>query len=249
MTSALRARAVVEAEATDGMTRLATLRSDPPLTLRPAGGALYLAASAAGPLGGDQVDLDVSVGAGASLEVRSVAATVVLPGPTGLPSSAAVNAVVGDAGVLRFLPEPTVLAAGCDHRATALVMLDAGATLVWREELVLGRHDEPGGSVLQRLRIDRGGRPLLCTEHALGPRWPGSTGPAGTGGHRAVGTLVVVGPAAQRGFSERFGSGNEPNRAENACARLAVDAVVVCAVAPTASALRRCLDAALAYAT
>ena len=54
-------------------------------------------------------------------------------------------------------------------------------------------HGEETGSLHQRLVVDRGGRPLLRTELAVGPRWPASLGPAGTAGGRAVGTVVAVG--------------------------------------------------------
>lgn len=243
MTSALHARAAIVAERRGEATRLATLRSDPPVALRPAGSAVYLAASAAGPIGGDGVHLDLTVGPGAELEVRSVAAALAFPGPSPGWSTTTTAARVGADGELRWLVDPTVLVKGCDHRADARIELSPGARLVWREEVVLGRSGEPSGSVCQRLRIDRAGRPLLRTGHAVGPAWPASTGPAGTGGHRALGTLVVVGPAAGRAAVPA-----PRGRALVARAELAGDAVVVLAVAPTARALREALDAVVAGA-
>lgn len=240
MTSALRARAAIVAERSGTLTRLATLRSDPPVALRWAGGAVYLAASAAGPLGGDEVHLDVTIGGGAELEVRSVAATLALPGPSPAWSTSTTVVSVGSDGDLRWLVEPTVAVSGCDHRTDTRIDVAPGAGMVWREEAVSGRTGEPGGSILQRLRIDRAGQPLLRTEHAVGPRWPGSTGPVGTGGHRAFGTLVVIGPAARRVAATPLG-----RPALVACAELADDAVVVWALAPTARALREVLDRAL----
>ena len=244
MTTGMRAHAAVVAEWAGGRTRLTTLRSDPPVALWPAAGALYLAASAGGPVGGDVVDLALTVRAGAALEVRSVGATLALPGPAPAPSVAAVTASVAAGAELRWRVEPSVLARGSDHRTDTRVDRAAGASLVWREEAVLGRSGEVGGSVLQRLRVDRAGRPLLRTEHAAGPRWPGSTGPAGTGGHRALGTAVVVGPAARlvaaAAVPDSAGGGAVTARAE-----LAADAVMVIALAPTALALHRALDRAL----
>lgn len=246
MSSALRARAVVGARYIDGATRLTTLRSDPPLTLRFAAGAVYLAASAAGPLGGDEVELDVDVGPGATLEVRTVAATLALPGPTPLPSRSECRVTVGDGAELRWRPEPVVAVRGCDHRAVARVDLAPTAVVVWREELVLGRHGEPGGSVLQRLEIDRGGSPLLRIEHALGPRWPGSSGPAGAGGVRAVGTLVVVGASAAAAAASAAAGldsdGEVEGGARAAWVEPAPGAVVLWAVAPAARSLRAVLD-------
>ncbi len=178
-----------------GRTRCTTLRSDPPLTLRTTGeGEVHLVGSAAGPVGGDELHLSLTVGAGARLTVRTVAATVVLPGTCGAPSSLTVDVTVGAGAELQWLPEPTVLVRGCDHRATANIRLGAGARLAWREVLVLGRHDEEPGSLLQRLRVDVDDRPLLRNDLATGPAWPASQGPAGTGGARAVGTELVVAP-------------------------------------------------------
>jgi urease accessory protein len=198
----VRSRAALVAEragraAAGGRTRCTTLRSAPPLTLRAAGGDLvHLVGSTAGPLGGDDLHLAVTVRADASLTVRSVAASVVLPGPTGAPSILDVAADVGPGATLRWLPEPTVVVRGCDHRSTTVVRLSPDARLVWREVVVLGRHDEPPGSLLQRLRVDLGGRPLIRNDLAVGPRWPASLGPGGLGGAGAVGTALVVGDDA-----------------------------------------------------
>lgn len=240
MTSALRSRAAIVAEHGNRGTRLTTLRSDPPVALRPAAGAVYMAASGAGPLGGDQIHLEVTVGPAADLEVRSVGATLVLPGPRPGSSSSTTVVSIGAGGELRWLTEPTVAVRGCDHHGRSHIELAESARLVWREELVLGRSDEASGSVLQRLTIDRAGRPLLRTEHVVGPRWPGSTGPAGTGGRRALGTLTIVGP---RALDVKRPVGNGATRA--ALLELDQDAVMVTAVATTARALRAVLDQAL----
>ena len=185
------AAAVVAEVAAGARTRCTTLRSAPPISLRDTPDGLYLVASGAGPVGGDDLRLEVEVGRGASLVVRSAAAAMVLPGPRGMPSSLRVQARVG--GSLRWEPEPTILVEGCDHRTTTIIDLAEDATLVWREVVVLGRHEEPTGSLLQRLHVDRDGAPLLRTELPIGPRWPGAEGPAGTDGAHVVTSLLVVG--------------------------------------------------------
>jgi urease accessory protein len=188
------ARATVVAERGEGGdTRCTTLRSSPPITLRETGDGLHLVGSAAGPVGGDDLRLDVTVGPGAHLTVRSVAAQLVYPGPTGALSVASVVATVDVDGALRWLPEPMLLVRGADHRSTCTLDLAARASLVWREEIVLGRADEVPGSLLQRWRVDREGRPLLRNDLAVGPRWPEYAGPAGVGAARVVATTLVVG--------------------------------------------------------
>lgn len=223
----MRARAALRAV---GAGRCEVLRSDPPLTFRETSDGLQWVGSAAAPVGGDDLALDVTVVAGASLRVGSVAASIAHPGPTGAPSSSRIEAVVD--GSLTWAPQPTVLVRGCDHRSTTTIRLGGDASLVWREEVILGRHEEEPGSIRQRLDVERAGRPLVRTELAVGPRWAGSLGPAGTAGMRAVGSLLVVGAAM----------GHAVEGARAAVQQLDLDAVLVTVLAPTASALRVALD-------
>src|SRR5205823_4301611 len=144
--TAVRARAEVVAEVgRDGGTRLAVLRSQAPVMLRPTAAGVYLAASAAGPLGGDEVEVSVTVGPGAHLVVRPVAAAVALPG-TGGSSSFTWLLSVAAGGRLAVLPEPTVVAAGADHRTHTSAGVAAGGAVVLREEVLLGRYGEIGGA-------------------------------------------------------------------------------------------------------
>lgn len=232
----MRADATVVAErGQHHRTRCTTLRSSPPLSLRPTPDGLHLLGSAAGPIGGDDVHLALTLTDGAALTVRTVAAQVALPGPRAGPSSAEVRATVGDGATLRWLPQPLVLAERSDHRVTAVLALAATASVVWREEVVLGRHGEGGGSLLQRLRVDRGGRPLLRSDLALGPVWPGADGPAGIGTARVVGTALVVGaPAAAA--EPRLTSG-----VRSARCRLDADAVLVTALGESYEAVHEVL--------
>jgi urease accessory protein len=91
------ARLVAVADAA-GRTRLSLLRGEPPLLprrtgVRPDGAVVvHLVGGAAGPLGGDHLALDVEVRPGAVLEIRSVAATLALPGR---PLQMAVNPTTG----------------------------------------------------------------------------------------------------------------------------------------------------------
>ncbi|MCU1496159.1 MAG: urease accessory protein UreD [Acidimicrobiales bacterium] len=192
------ARATVVAERRGARTALTTLRSEPPLTLRPTPDALYLVGSAAGPLGGDDLALDVTVADGARLTFRTVAASIVLPGPHGARSRTVTTVTVGAGASLRFLPEPVIAVERCDHVAETIITLAAGATLLWREQLVLGRHGEGPGSIRQRIRVDRAGEPLYRNELAVGPAHPGWNTPAVLGSCRSVTTTLTVGPAGDR---------------------------------------------------
>lgn len=203
----MKAHARVIAERGRERSRCTTLHSEPPLTFRSTPDGLHLVGTAAGPLGGDELTLELTVAAGASLTVRSVAAQLVMPSPWPAPSTMRSAIEVAAGATLRWLPEPILVVRGADHRATVTIDLAPDAGLQWREEVVLGRDGEPGGSLLQRLRVDRAGRPLLCTEVALGPAWPASSGPAGTGGARVMATTLLVGEPARPAL-DRLGQDN-----------------------------------------
>lgn len=195
------ARVVAEADGRGG-TRLAVLRGESPLLLRRTGPrsagrgvTVHLVGGAAGPLRGDDLCLDVEVGPGAWLDVRSVAASLALPGRDGAPpSQLRINAVVGAGAVLRWRPEPLIAAAGCHHQALTHVEVAEGASLVWRDDLVCGRHGEGSGDVRADTTIRYGGRTLYRHELAIGPGAPGWSGAAVLGGGRAVGSVVLAGP-------------------------------------------------------
>lgn len=196
----MRASATVVAEADGrGGTRLAVLRGESPLLLRRTGprGAggmtVHLVGGAAGPLRGDDLRLDIEVGPGAVLEMLSVAASLALPGRPGPPSRLAITATVAAGGTLRWLPEPLIAAAGCDHIAVTRVEVADGGALLWRDDLVCGRHGEASGAVRADTTIRYAGVTLYRHELAVGPAAPGWDGAAVLGGGRAVGTLVAAG--------------------------------------------------------
>jgi urease accessory protein len=215
----------------------------------PAPAQVCLAGGSAGPLGGDALRFSVDLGPGARLEVHGVAASVALPGPNGRESSLEIQARVGEGGALLWSPQPLIAARGARHRTFAKVELAADARLVWRDESILGRDGEEPGSVSTRLRVVRAGRVLLDREVAMGPRHPGSLGPAGSGGHRALGTVLVVDPAwarepsGQRAFAG-IAAQDDPAVAV-AAMRLSGPAVLVSAAASDGPALARVLDGVL----
>jgi urease accessory protein len=186
------ARLVAEADGRGG-TRLAVLRGESPLLLRRTGPAeVHLVGGAAGPLRGDDLRLEVAVGPGADLTVRSVAAQLALPGRHGLPPSLlTLHATVAAGATLRWLPEPLIAAAGCAHRTVTRVEVAEGGTLRWRDDLVCGRHDETPGDVRTETTVRYAGRTAYRHDLAVGPDAPGWDGPAVLGAARAVGTLIA----------------------------------------------------------
>jgi urease accessory protein len=205
------ARIVAEADGRGG-TRLAVLRGESPLLLRRTGprhgsGAItvHLVGGAAGPLRGDDLRIDVEVGPGARLDVRSVAASLAMPGkPGAAPSRLETRATVAAGGVLRWMPEPVIAVTGCHHLAATTVEVAAGGSLLWRDDLVCGRHGEASGDVRTDVTIRYDGAMLYRHELAIGPAAPGWAGAAvlgssgvpgssGAGDGRAIGSLIFAG--------------------------------------------------------
>jgi urease accessory protein len=187
-----RARIVARTQQ-DGTTRLATLAGETPLLMRrtphPDGldiAHIHLIGGTAGPIGGDDLAYRVDIGDGAKVEVRSVAAILALPGPGGAQSTLAYDVKVGSGARLDWAPEPLIAVRGANHAVHANLEIAADAELLWREAIVLGREDEGTGSVRTRVRIHRAGRVVFDHEFAVGPRYLGSLGPAGTAGYRRM---------------------------------------------------------------
>lgn len=240
-------------------TRISVLRSGWPLMLRTtaplaatpvtawvrrtaAPARVHLAAGAAGPLGGDRLRLDVRVGPGSALVLGEIAPTLLLPGTYGGRSRLDVRIHVGAGAALAWLPELVIAARGCRHTTDTRVVLEPGARLVLREEVLFGRHGEPCGGYRQRVRVETVHGPLYDQELAAGPAASGWDGAAVTAGCPAAGTLLVVdpGPAAGDGVPGAF---RDPG---TALMELGGGGRLLSVLAPDTAALRRRLDGAAA---
>ncbi len=238
------------------MTRLPVLSSQVPLVLRRTPDAVYVVGGAAGPIGGDELALRISVGAGSFLRVRTAAASIALPGPDGLESVLRVTVDVESGARLEYLPEPVVVSAGARHATIIRVTLGEGASLLLRDELLLGRHGEAGGASRTELRVTYAGRPLLRQSLEVSGADQADLGPAVLAGHRGVGTLLHVNPALDsRSFGAKDPSAVVADRTPVAAVAavagqptvavmpLAGPGILVTALADDAIALRRRLSA------
>jgi len=192
-----RARLVVERDR-DGRNVVRELCHRPPLCLLPQRGAVaagtdpvtvHMLGSATTPLGGDDVELEVVVGPGASAVLTGVAAALALPGAGR--SRLSVRLELAVAAQLQYLPEPTVVTGRAAHDAVLHAHLGEGARLRCREVLVAGRSGEPSGSHRGHLRVADAAGPLLVQDLELGdPALHAS--PAHLAGRRVLGTEVLV---------------------------------------------------------
>lgn len=127
---------------------------------------VHLLSAAATPLGGDVISVRIIVEAGARLRVRTVAATLVLPGAGCTESHSTWDLEVD--GELDVDPQPTVVAADARHHTSTRVRVgESGAARV-RESVQIGRTGEHQGFWTSALHADVAGRPLLRHRVELG---------------------------------------------------------------------------------
>ncbi len=189
----MKARAELTVEAEPGPARR-RWRSAAPVALRPTGAhRVHLVQAAGGPLGGDELALEIHLGAGTYLQLRSAAAMVVQAGRSTEAARWTVAATLAAGAVLDWWPEPTVVCDGAELNSRLTVALQCGARAILREEVVLGRAGQRGGRYHGELAVELDGAPLLAHTLLLDGADPALAGPAGTGGARVVGMLAVVG--------------------------------------------------------
>jgi urease accessory protein len=156
--------------------------SAPPLTLRqvngedPSSTTLCLVGSAAGPLAGDQltIELDVAEDARACLIATGA---MMAQGDGDMPARLLTRVSVAAGATLDVEPGPLIVCAGGSVDVRIEIELDPTASLRWRELLILGRFNEPAGAVRLSWHVDSGDQPLLRQTIDLTDRertaWPG----------------------------------------------------------------------------
>ncbi|MDT2008169.1 urease accessory protein UreD [Rhodococcus opacus] len=129
---------------------------------------VHVIGTAATPLGGDHWDITVRVLSGARLTLRSVAASLALPGRGCALSTAHWSVEVGDDASLDCALEPTVIAGGAEHRVETAVALAESSAVLLRERVQIGRSGEESGRWVGIMNADLGALPLLRHQLELG---------------------------------------------------------------------------------
>lgn len=209
-----RARLELGFDSSEGKTRLVRRKHTGPLVVqRPfypeANGCchVYLLHPPGGIVGGDELELDVRVAAGAH-------ALLTTPSATKLYRSSGSRATVRqrlslEAGAtLEWLPQETIAFSGSIASLSTRVELEAGSNFIGSEVLCLGRpaaHESfDRGHLTQRLEIWRGERPLLFEQIQLAGGGPELCQPWGLHGHSTLGTLVAVSALAPEVWARRL---------------------------------------------
>ncbi|MGU3501507.1 urease accessory protein UreD [Mycobacterium sp. C31M] len=133
---------------------------------RTAADTVHLLSAVATPLGGDDIVVRIVVEPGATLRVRSVAASVALPSATTIESCSRWDLEVH--GELDVDAQPTLIAASSRHLATTTLRLGADARTRVRERVQIGRAWEREGYWTGLLHADVAGTPLLRHRVELG---------------------------------------------------------------------------------
>jgi len=169
---------------------LGELACEPPLTLRRVHGrpeevALCLVGSAAGPLPGDDQGLTLCLEPDARASLQATGAGIA-QGRGGPAAVLTLTAELGERAVLDADPGALVVCAGARVDVRVHLSLGTGATVRWRELMVLGRtHDATAGDASVRWDVVRDGRPVLRQHVDLAEPFAA---------HRVLATELLSGP-------------------------------------------------------
>jgi urease accessory protein len=142
-------------------------------------------------LGGDEVEIELSVGEGRGLDLFDIAGTVAYDG-RGRQAAWHVRIELADGAQLRYRGEPLVVSDGADVHRTLRAEVAGTASLQLRETLVLGRSGESGGRLRSETRLGVEGAEVWLEDQLLDPgrdrRHPGMLGD-----HRVLDSMIMVG--------------------------------------------------------
>jgi urease accessory protein len=140
----------------------------------------------AGPLNGDHDRIRLHVGAGCTLVLVPIAATLALPGISRLDLHATVE------GALQLDEPPLIVAEGADVTRRTRIELARNAVATVKDIVVLGRAGEGPGRLDSELRATIDGTPLLHDALRIEPA-ASDAYVALPPGHRVVGTACLLG--------------------------------------------------------
>lgn len=170
-------------------------------------------------LAGDDLRLEIEVGAGVHLELVEPTGTVAYNAKGGNASwSAAIT--VAEEATLTWAAAPFVVAGGADVRRHTKITLAHTARALFQETLILGRSGECGGRLRACLNVTQAERPLLMEDLDL--RDAGIAGlPGILGTNRVLSTIALLGLRPEPSDDQRETSLAGPGALARA---LAVDA-------------------------
>ena len=204
---ALLGEAAVAVAAEGGVTRLVDLHQRDPLSLRlplPGRGDIFeasLITTSGGIVGGDSLDVAVTVGPGARLRVYPQAAEKVYRS-TGADSRIEVILKASSGAWLEWLPQETILFEGARLRRRTTLEVDPGARVMAGEFLVFGRRASgetlTHGLIRDAWQLRSGGRLVWADAlHMEGDLQRPLSSVACFGGGAAFASVVICGEDAE----------------------------------------------------
>lgn len=163
--------------------------------------SIVIANVAGGVVGGDRLDVAVTVGAGEALFATTQAAEKVYRSD-GHDAVLTNTFSVADGGVLEMLSAGTILFDGSRLDRTTTINVEGGGRFAYAETVVFGRIARgevfQAGRLRDRIRLHRDGRLAWADDFGLdGPISARMQAAAGLGGARSLATLMMVGPGAE----------------------------------------------------
>jgi urease accessory protein len=132
-----------------------------PINGSPPDATVVLVQTAACLVSGDDVRIEVEVGAGARLEMLELGATIAHHVRRGPGCQLEINATLGAGARLVWAAAPVISARGSNLKRIVNAELAAGAIALLRDTTVFGRADEPGGVLESAVRVTHDGSALL----------------------------------------------------------------------------------------
>ncbi|UPO77479.1 urease accessory protein UreD [Arthrobacter sp. Helios] len=157
-------------------------------------------------LGGDDIRIELNVGPGVTLEVIEPAGMVAYDAE-GVASRWSLDAVLGEDSALVWDGAPFVIAGGADVFRQTRVRMGAGARVLIRETLVLGRSGEAGGALRSVTRLTGPGGDFLYEDLDLTGVRRQAIGVLGTSKVLSSATAAGWRPAPVQGPGHRPGAG------------------------------------------
>lgn len=167
---------------------------------------VYLVHPPGGVVGGDRLELEVTLSDQAHALITTPGATK-LYRTSGAAATIAQHLVVLPGATLEWLPQETIAFSGSVTSLTTRVELAPGANFIGMEVLCLGRpaagESFERGRLSQRLEISRDGAPLVIEQFRVTGGGPELQQAWGLGRHSTLGTLVAVSGLASELWARR----------------------------------------------